>query len=104
LQEDYGEFQDLNAEILAISVEDLSMAEHVSKLLDLAYPVLSDTEHKVVNQYGVYNLLGDSLATPSVFIIDTEGVIRWVYVGQSSGDRPSNEMILEQLRLLSAPR
>jgi peroxiredoxin len=104
LQDDYDKFEDVNAEILAISVEDVSIAEHVSNLLDLAYPVLSDTEHKVVDQYGVYNLLGDSLATPSVFIIDTEGVIRWVYVGQSAGDRPSNEMILEQLRSLSTPR
>jgi peroxiredoxin len=104
LQADYARFEEVNAEIVAISVEDISVGEHVSELLGLAYPVLSDPQHKVVNQYGIYNLLGDSLATPSVFIIDTEGVIRWVYVGQSSGDRPSNEMILEQLRSLSAPR
>jgi peroxiredoxin len=101
LQEDYSRFVELDTEILAISVEEPSIGQYVTELLDIAYPILSDPEHEVVDQYGVYNLLGDSVATPSVFVIDTEGVIRWTYVGQSSGDRPSNEMILEQLTALA---
>ncbi len=100
MQADYPSFQELNAEILAISVEDSPVGQHVSDLLDLQYPVLSDADHRVTDQYGVYNLLGDSLAAPSVFIIDLEGIIRWEYVGQSTSDRPSNQTILEQLRSL----
>jgi len=87
----------LNAEILAISVEGREMGQHVSDLLDLQYPVLSDPDHQVTDRYGVYNLLGDKLATPSVFLIDLEGIMRWEYIGQDTSDRPSNEMILEQL-------
>jgi peroxiredoxin len=102
LQEDYNRFVQLDTEILAISVEEPSIGQYVTELLDIAYPILSDPEHEVVDQYGVYNLLGDSVATPSVFVIDTEGVIRWTYVGHSSSDRPSNEMILEQLTALAA--
>jgi peroxiredoxin Q/BCP len=98
LQEQYQEFTTLNAEIVAASVEDISIGRHVSELLGLQYPVLSDADHKVADLYGIYNLLGDSLATPSVFLIDAEGTIRWEYVGVSSGDRPSNDMILDQLR------
>ena len=101
MQEDYSQFEEVSAEILAVSVEDAAIGRHVSELLEIQYPILSDVEHRVVDQYGVYNLLGDSLATPSVFLIDTEGTIRWAYVGQSSSDRPSNEMILEQLKGLS---
>lgn len=97
MRDDYPRFEQLNAEILAISVEDPAMAQRVSELLSLPYPLLSDREHRIVDEYGVYNLLGDSLATPSVFIIDMDGVIRWGYVGESSADRPGNEMILEQL-------
>lgn len=78
------------------------MGEHVSRLLDLQYPVLSDQDHRVTDLYGVYNLLGDSLATPSVFLIDLDGIVSWEYVGQDSRDRPSNAMILEQLRSLLA--
>jgi peroxiredoxin len=76
------------------------MGQYVSDLLQLQFPVLSDANHSVAEQYGVYNLLGDSLATPSVFIIDMGGVIRWRYVGQSTGDRPADEVILEQLSQL----
>ncbi len=101
MQEDYSRFVELDTQILAISVEEPSIGQYVTELLDIAYPILSDPEHQVVDQYGVYNLLGDSVATPSVFVIDTEGVIRWTYVGQSSSDRPSNEMILEQLTALA---
>jgi len=102
LQEDYPNFQELNAEILAVSVEGRDIGQRVSDLLDLQYPVLSDADHQVTDQYGVYNLLGDSLATPSVFLIDLDGIVSWEYVGQDTGDRPSNAMILEQLRNLSA--
>jgi peroxiredoxin len=102
LQNDYHAFEDLNAEILAISVESLDMARRVSELLELQYPVLSDTDHTVVDLYGVYNLLGDGVATPSVFVIDLQGIIRWEYVGQSPTDRPDSETILEQLRALQA--
>jgi len=104
LQQEYTRFTELNAEILAISVEGPDMGQYVSDLFDLQYPVLSDANHSVVEQYGVFNLLGDSLATPSVFIIDLGGVIRWGYVGQSSGDRPPNETILEQVGLLVPPQ
>ena len=100
MQEDYQSFQRLNAEILAISVEGLEMGQRVSELLGLQYPVLSDPDHQVAEQYGVYNLLGDQLATPSVFVIDSEGIIRWSYVGKDSRDRPDNEMILDQLSAL----
>jgi len=102
LQEDYPRFEAANSEILAISVEEATIGQHVAELLEIQYPILSDVEHKVVDQYGVYNLLGDSLATPSVFVIDMEGILHWAYVGQSSTDRPSNDMILEQLRGLNA--
>jgi len=97
LQEDYPSFQQLNVEILAISVQGPQIGQHVSDLLDLQYPVLSDPDHQVTDRYGVYNLLGDKLATPSVFLIDLEGIMRWEYIGQDTSDRPSNEMILEQL-------
>jgi peroxiredoxin len=103
LQNDYPQFQALNAEILAVSIEDTIRGQHVSELLDLQFPVIPDVERKAIDLYGVYNLLGDSVATPSVFVIDMEGVIRWEYVGQSSADRPSNDVILNQLRALGTP-
>jgi alkyl hydroperoxide reductase subunit AhpC len=62
------------------------------------YPVLADTDHAVSSAYGVYNLLSDRRAAPSVFIVDEDGLIVWAYVGQSTIDRPSTQQILDQLQ------
>lgn len=67
----------------------------------VTFPVLYDTSTEVTRSYTVYNLLDDGLATPSMFIIDTEGVIRWKYVGTAAGDRPALSIIKEQLAVLT---
>ncbi len=64
---------------------------------NLSYPILADPDHRIAAAYGVYNLLGDSVATPAVFIIDKSGQIVWSYIGQNISDRPSNQTILENL-------
>ncbi len=97
----YSEIQDLNAEVLAISKDDLSGAHYISDSIGIMFPILYDPEAEVVQEYGVYNLLRDGLATPSTFIIDKDGVIQWKYVGRDKSDRPSTQVILEQLQLLT---
>lgn len=61
------------------------------------YPILADPQHQVAEAYGVFNVLGDQLAAPAVFVIDRDGRVRWSYIGQSSEDRPSIGEVLEQL-------
>ena len=45
----------------------------------------------------VFDLLGDGLATPSTFVVDREGIIKWKYVGKSIGDRATTTEIVAQL-------
>jgi alkyl hydroperoxide reductase subunit AhpC len=59
--------------------------------------MLADPAHRVADAYGVYNLMGDGQAASAVFVIDTDGRIAWSYVGQQPGDRPSIQVILEQV-------
>lgn len=59
--------------------------------------MLADPDHRVAEAYGVYNLLGDDLAAPSVFVIGTDGRILWSYVGRNSTDRPGVQVIIEHL-------
>jgi ubiquinone/menaquinone biosynthesis C-methylase UbiE len=56
----------------------------------------------VVKKYDVYNLLGDGVATPSVFIVSGEKSVNWKYIGESISDRPDNETLLSQIRKTSA--
>ena len=96
----YEDITDLNAEVLAVSVDDLGDAMKVVEELGIPFPVLYDPSRRVPEAYMVYNLLGDGLATPSTFVIDGDGVVRWKYVGRAKGDRASMSEILAQLAQL----
>lgn len=87
----------MNAEVLAISVDNLSDAEFAVTGLEIPFPVLYDLSAQVPTSYGVYNLQGDGESSPATFIVDQDGEILWKYVGRSKGDRPSVSTILSQL-------
>ena len=97
LQGDYGRFKALDAEIVAMSVETLKLSTRLVQETGIEYPVLADPEHRVIEAYGVYNLLGDGRAAPSVFVVDEKGIVTWKHVGKKRGDWPDTEAILEQL-------
>ena len=69
----------------------------VAKDLNIPFPILYDSLREVPRSYLVYDLLGDRLAAPSVFVVDRDGVIRWKYVGSSKSDRPATSEVLDQL-------
>jgi peroxiredoxin len=98
LQRNYGAFQNVGAEVVALAVAPLASVDGARQVVHAAYPMLSDVNHQAAEAYGVYNLLGDRLAAPSVFIIDTDGRITWRRVGQSATDRPNVQKILEKLQ------
>ena len=65
--------------------------------LGIPFPVLYDPSRMVPEAYMVFDLLGDGLATPSTFVVDREGIIKWKYVGKSIGDRATTTEIVAQL-------
>lgn len=83
-----------------MSVDNLTEAGYVVDSLGLEFPIMYDPQAEVVKEYGVFNLLNDDRATPSTFVIDTQGKIRWKYVGRSISDRASNQTIIAQLKQL----
>ena len=85
--------------MLAVSIDDLSEASNAVETLGLEFPILYDESGDVVRSYGVFNE-GSGYAIPSTFIIDTEGVVRWEFIGSDS-HRTSTRDIIEQLELLS---
>ncbi len=100
LQEDYDSITGLDAELLAVSVDDLSGAQWVVEELGLEFPILYDPEAAAVKEYGVFDLNGDGVAAPATFVLDKQGKVRWQYVGRSRTDRPANQRIIEELQKL----
>ena len=39
---------------------------------------------------------------PATFLIDKQGILRWMYIGKRNSDRPSLDSIIEQLEKLNA--
>ena len=78
LQENYDNFQRSDAQVLGISIDSrwsqLAFAEQVG----LQYRLLSDFNREVSQAYGV--LRDEGFAERSLFLIDKEGVIRYVQV------------------------
>jgi peroxiredoxin Q/BCP len=97
LQDHYPDFRERNTEILALAVHNVAGAQRVAQVTGAPFPILADPDHAVADAYGVYNLLGDGIATPAVFIIDKSGRIVWSYIGQNAGDRPGVQTILDNL-------
>ncbi len=92
----------LDATVLAISTDDRDGARNLTERVGIRFPVLYDPQAKVISEWGVYNLLGDRLATPSTFVVDKSGRVRWSYIGKSSSDEPSPDTILRQLRAIQS--
>lgn len=59
--------------------------------------MLADADHAVSEAYGVYNLYGDGLAAPAVFVINKDGQIVWHYIRSGTYDQPGVQTILENL-------
>lgn len=93
----YGTFQESGAEVIALAVAPVTSVDGVRQTTRATYPMLADHAHEVATAYGIYSLLGDGLAAPAVFVIETDGRIVWSHVGWSSSDRPSVQTILEHL-------
>ncbi len=98
LQDIYPEVRRAGGELLAISVRPLEENREGRANLGLQYPVLSDETTDVATAYGVFNLLGDELAAPAVFVVDARGRITWSYVGKDVADRPRAAAVLRELR------
>jgi peroxiredoxin len=94
----YPEFQYLDAELLGISMDNIAETSRLVETLGVTYKLLSDPNGKVVKEYGVYNLLGDGVAAPAVFIIGPNRSNEWSYLGRNIGDRPSVDDIIAHLK------
>ena len=97
LQSYYADFERHNAKILAVAFQDVARAQTMAQLIQPSFPILADTDHAVADAYQIFNLLGDGVATPSVFVIDKEGRIVWSYIGKDANDRPSPARILPNI-------
>ncbi len=87
-----NEFENLDAQVLAISSQDLVSHDAFSDKYGLKFPLLADTDKSVAKSYGVLGPLG--FPRRSVFIVDGSGVIRYAHRAIAGlSYRPVSELI-----------
>lgn len=87
------EFGECDCMILACSTDSEWSHKNwfESDLKEVSYPILADTTQEVSRSYNVLGL--DGAAQRGTFIIDPEGILRWMVVSDNSVGRSVKEML-----------
>ena len=78
-------------------MDTVSESAILAEEIGASYKLLSDPEGTVVKEYGIYDLLDDGVAAPSVFVVGSSRFIEWSYIGNSITDRPSVNAVLSHV-------
>ncbi|MBV1858836.1 MAG: redoxin domain-containing protein [Nannocystaceae bacterium] len=98
LQESSSKFAAYNATLAAIVVDTTETNDALAKRLGVTFPILSDADLSTVRAYGVEHV-GKDIALPATVVVNVDGTVRWVYVGDRPADRP---LLPDVLRVLEA--
>jgi len=88
----------LNAQVIGISVNDPFSNKAFAEKNRLPFPVLSDYNRQVIKAYGVETpdfggLNGYTVAKRSIFIVDKNGVVRYVWITEDPSVEPDYKKV-----------
>lgn len=92
MRDDISTYNNLNAEVLAISVDSPFTLEKFKAEQKLNFPLLSDFNKEVSRAYGalyedfVFGMKG--VSKRSAFVIDKDGIVRYAEVLENAGELP----------------
>jgi peroxiredoxin len=92
----------LNAQVLGVSVNDPFSNKGFAERNMLTFPLLSDYNREVIRLYGIElkdfaGLKGYSVAKRSVFVLDKDGIVRYKWVSEDPGIEPNYKEIEDAL-------
>ena len=91
-----GDFADRDAQVLGVSVDSefvhLAWRKDREELRNLPFPMLSDIKRELSTELGVLDAAA-GVAQRATYIVDPEGVIRFVYVTDLNVGRSPEEVL-----------
>jgi peroxiredoxin len=97
--EDFGAFADANTEVLPISVDSIPTLREFKAKERISVDLLSDFKREVSRRYGT--LLEDRFHSSRAYIlIDRDGIVRWTFAEETTGNRRENTELLERIHAL----
>ena len=101
---EFSFYQNMNAELLALSVDMPFSLAKFKELNNYSFPLLSDFNKETIAKYGVmyesWSVGLRGVAKRSVFIIDKDGIIRHVEILENAGDMPNFDSVKQVLQTL----
>lgn len=104
-RDELKKYEDLDAQVLAISVDSIYALKLFDDKNQFSFPLLSDFNKEVINKYGVVDdafapgaLDYKGVAKRSAFVIDKEGKIKYAEVLENPGNEPNYEAIKNTLK------
>ncbi len=89
----YEAIRAAGANVVAVSVDAPEKSQAVRQQLRLPFPILSDTERLVVQEWGIYNPKEKGgIAKPAVFILAPDRTVRLVSVDEVSARVPAADI------------
>lgn len=101
LRQRKADLEALGASLYCVLPMDLYRASTFKKGSAGPYMTLSDPAGRACAIYGAAKQLvvhNEWVNSPSVFVIDRKGIITYSHLGNSWGDRPSADAILEEVK------
>lgn len=91
-------------EVVAISVDSPEQSEDLRKKAGLTFQILSDPNNDAIRRYDLLHAKGGpdghDIARPGEFLVDSNGVVRWVNLTEDFRVRARSEQFLAQARQL----
>jgi peroxiredoxin len=96
-----SELKQLDVQVLGVSVDPPDKAKFAADKLKAPFPILSDSEHVAMDLYGtrspVYHTRdGGDLNTPTLFLMDGTGTVRWIHQAPYYKTRAPISQVLEE--------
>ncbi len=90
----YESLRAAGANLVAVSVDTPEKSEAVQRDWQLAFPILSDRQRRVVQEWDIYNAREKGgIAKPAVFILRPGLTVRFVSVDQVASRVPAAEIL-----------
>ena len=104
-QQRLSAFDARGVRVVGISVDSPEINRRQSQKLRYTFPLLSDPKTQVIRRYDVLHPgagpKGADIARPAEFLIDSNGMVRWVNLTGNIAVRARPEQVLEALNQLS---
>ena len=105
LRDGLAEYEKLDAQVLAISVDSLFVLDKWKQEQGFNFPMLSDFNKTVSKKYSalykefVYEMKG--VSKRAAFVVDNAGLIRYAEVLENAGDMPDFDAVKKILETLN---